>query len=129
MPQRVLVIDDTDAILAMYRDALEMEGYEVITSTYCYTDVQDVVAVKPDLIILDYLFDGLPDGWDMLHLLKQDATTQSIPIIFATVATTTLDTLRDQLEAFGVQVLHKPFRIEELIEQVDQALDKKEKSR
>jgi DNA-binding response OmpR family regulator len=129
MPQRVLVIDDTDAILAMYRDALEMEGYEVITSTYCYAHMQDVVAVQPDLIILDYLFDGLPDGWDMLHLLKQDATTRSIPVIFATVATTTLDTLRDQLEAFGVQVLHKPFRIDELIEQVDQALGKKGKSR
>lgn len=56
MPERIMVINDTQEILEMFRDLLEHVGYEVILYSYAINDMDEVLRQKPDLIILDYIF-------------------------------------------------------------------------
>ena len=42
MAQRILVIDDTQEILDLFRVILEAEGYEVLLSTHSYENVVEI---------------------------------------------------------------------------------------
>ncbi len=53
---RVLVINDTQEILEAFRDILEEEGYEALLYSFAVTNIADIEQLKPDLIILDYIF-------------------------------------------------------------------------
>jgi putative two-component system response regulator len=62
---------------------------------------------RPDLILLDVMMPGM-DGNECCRLLKADATTANIPVIFLTAKTEA----EAEAEGFGygaVDYLHKPF--------------------
>lgn len=61
----------------------------------------------PDLILLDVMLSDM-SGYEVCELLKQDAVTKDIPIIFATSKDTTEDELKG-LELGAVDYLKKPF--------------------
>lgn len=79
MKKRILVVDDSQAILDVMSVALEAEGYEVITSATgaCF---QDMGSNLPDLILLDVLLSG-EDGGEICQRLKSDERTRHIPLI------------------------------------------------
>ena len=56
MPARIMVVNDTQEILDMFRDLLEHEGYEVVLYSYAIQDMDEIARHQPDLIILDYIF-------------------------------------------------------------------------
>lgn len=56
MAARILVINDTQEILELFRILLEEEGYEVILSGFPIQQISDFELIKPDLIILDLVF-------------------------------------------------------------------------
>ena len=70
MPARILVIDDTPAILELFQDLLTDEGYEVLLSASVMQDVAAVTQLNPDLIILDLLFGTEAAGGHLLHALR-----------------------------------------------------------
>ena len=79
MKKRVLVVDDSQAILDVMTLALEAEGYEVTTSlTGAY--FQHMGGTLPDLILLDVLLSG-EDGGEICQRLKSDERTRHIPVI------------------------------------------------
>ncbi len=79
MKKRVLVVDDSEAILDVVKMALEMAGYEVSTSltAACFQHMENDL---PDLILLDILLSG-EDGGRMCQRLKDDEKTRHIPVI------------------------------------------------
>jgi DNA-binding response OmpR family regulator len=56
MPPLILVIEDDPSILALYDEALTMEGYTVALYADLIPALADLEYVHPDLIILDWLF-------------------------------------------------------------------------
>ncbi len=62
MAQRILVIDDTQEILDLFRVILEAEGYEVFLSTHGYENVVEIEHLHPDLLILDFLLGKQNEG-------------------------------------------------------------------
>ena len=82
----VLVINDTQEILDLFRELLEGEGYQVDTFTYGIRDMEEVKRINPQLIILDYLIGAEETGWQMLQKLKMTRATAGIPIIVCTAA-------------------------------------------
>ena len=83
MSSKILVVDDSELVLAMASDALRAAGYEVFTATngieansYIYS-----TANKPDLVILDIMM-PLLDGNKKAKILKQQNHSQDIPIVF-----------------------------------------------
>jgi CheY-like chemotaxis protein len=79
MKKRVLVVDDSEAILDVVKMALEMAGYEVSTSltAACFQHMENDL---PDLILLDILLSG-EDGGKMCQRLKDDEKTRHVPVI------------------------------------------------
>ena len=126
MTQRILVVNDTQEILELFRMILEGEGYDAILSGFPIQQIHDVEEINPDLIILDFVFGDQKLGWQMLQMLKMQRSTESIPIIVCTAA---LDMVREQegfLVSQGIHVIYKPFDIDHLIANVKQLLESHE---
>ncbi|HET9111937.1 MAG TPA: response regulator [Ktedonobacterales bacterium] len=119
---RILVINDTQEILEAFRDILEEEGYEVLLYSFAVTAIEDIERVAPDLIILDYIFGGERLGWQILQLLKMHRSTAAIPIIICSAATREVRDITGYLTAHDIQLVPKPFDIDDLLSAVKQAL-------
>ena len=123
---RILVVNDTQEILELFRQLLEGEGHEVVLSGFPIQQIEDVERVSPDLIILDFVFNDQKSGWQMLQMLKMKKSTASIPVIICSAA---LNMVREQegyLVSQGIHVVFKPFDIEHLLANVNQLLEKHE---
>ena len=77
---RILLINDEDDLLYMYRVNLEDAGHIVETTT----DGDDAIArakrFHPDVIGLDWIIPRTP-GEEILRRLRADPQTQSIPVL------------------------------------------------
>jgi CheY-like chemotaxis protein len=85
---------------------------------------------RPDLIILDVMMPGGPDGFTTLCKLRKDASTSRIPVIMLSAVNAIADTSfdREELERYlGVApsiFLEKPVMINRLIEEINRLLPK-----
>ncbi len=123
---RILVVNDTQEILELFRLLLEEEGYEVVLAGFPFQQISDIERINPDLIILDFVFGDQKTGWQMLQMLKMKRSTATIPVIACTAA---LDLVREQegyLVSQGVHVVFKPFDIDQLLTSVKQVLESHE---
>ena len=123
MPTRILVVNDTQEILELFRILLETEGYEVILAGVPIQQIADVEQINPDLIILDFIFGDQTSGWQMLQMLKMQRSTASIPVIVCTAA---LNMVREQegyLVSQGIHVVFKPFDIDHLLVNIKHSLE------
>ena len=118
----VLAINNDQAVLALFRDLLEEEGYRVTTRILPERDVAAIAAAKPDLIVLDYMWAGEDAGWTLLQMLLMDPGTAGIPIVLCTGAAREVEALAGHLEAMGVRVVLKPFNIDHLVAVIAEAL-------
>ena len=78
----VLVVDDSTMMLSLARRILERE-YTVSTASSGEECLEYVKTASPELILLDVLMKGM-DGFAVLHELKSNPDTYSIPVIFLT---------------------------------------------
>jgi DNA-binding response OmpR family regulator len=123
MGTRILVINDTQEILEMFRMLLEDEGYEVILSSFPMQKIQEIEHINPQLIILDFIFGERKLGWQMLQLLKMQRSTASIPIIICTAAESAVRDQEGYLVSQGIQIVYKPFDIDVLLLAIARALE------
>ena len=119
---RILVIDDTQEILDLFRVILEAEGYEVLLSAHSYENIVEIEHLHPDLLVLDLLIGKQNEGWQLLHMLKLHAPTASIPVIICKAALTEVREQEDYLQKKEIQVVFKPFDIDELVFAVKRGL-------
>ena len=113
--RHVLVVDDDQETLALFRDALEDEGYRVTTVADPRLEPAAVAALEPDLLILDLRFGPERGGVDLLERLKGDPATRPVPVLVCSADHRLLDELRDRLLAWDCAVLPKPFGLDELL--------------
>jgi len=77
---KVLVADDNAQLQRIVKRVFEQEGFVVIQSFDGANLVAQVLAARPDVIVLDV---GLPnaDGRDVLSSLKREPKTADIPVV------------------------------------------------
>lgn len=109
MKKKILVVDDSQAILDVMTLALEAEGYEVSTCATgaCFRHMEGNL---PHLIMLDVLLSG-EDGADICQRLKSDEETRHIPVVLIS-AHAGLQETAGRCGADGFLV--KPFHLSEL---------------
>jgi DNA-binding response OmpR family regulator len=110
----ILVIDDEPHIVMGLRDALEFEGFRVISAGKGTEGIALARAESPDAIILDLM---LPDvnGYAVCEELRRiDAIT---PIVMLTARSQETDKVRG-LDAGADDYVTKPFGVNELIARV-----------
>ena len=102
----VLVVDDTSDNLALMSGLLK-DRYRVKVANNGEKAIKIVQGDSPpDLILLDIMMPGLT-GYDVCQMLKADAATRHIPIIFLTAKTATEDEKRG-LEMGAADFITKP---------------------
>lgn len=119
---RVLAINNDQAVLALFRDLLEDEGYHITTQTYIDRDLAGIKALQPDLIVLDYMWATKDASWSLLQMLRMDPGTTRIPIVLCTGAVREVEALTGHLKDMGVRVVLKPFNIDQLAAVIAEAV-------
>ena len=124
-PKHILVINDTVAILDLFRTLLEEEGYRVSTDDFSIDMLSMLDRVKtdrPDLIVLDFIVVDEGKGWQFLQMLKMDRATRDIPVVVCTAAAKLVEALQAHLDVMGVGVVLKPFDIDVVLAEIDRKL-------
>jgi len=83
MPKKILIIEDEEVLVDMYKVELERLGFDVEYALDGEDGFQAAKEKKPDLIILDLLLPGM-SGMKVLGLLKNDPETKNIPVFIFT---------------------------------------------
>jgi DNA-binding response OmpR family regulator len=102
----------------------ETENYDVQVCREGGRSYQFVKEQLPDLVILDIRIEGQEAGWTILECLTLDPKTHQIPVIVCSAAIRELQAHQELLEAYGIDVLTKPFDLDTLLEKVAAALDR-----
>ncbi|HEV2529163.1 MAG TPA: response regulator [Thermomicrobiales bacterium] len=115
-PQRhILAIDISPEVLALLADFLTDEGYRVTTRVWADHVMPAIADLGPDLIILDYPWATEDEGWSLLRVLREAPETSAIPIILCTGALSHVEETRGHLHDMGIDVIYKPFDLDELL--------------
>jgi two-component system response regulator MtrA len=113
MSQRILVVEDDQAIAEIVGILLRAEGFEM---SFCADGSQAVNAfraVNPDLVLLDLMLPGR-DGIDVCKAIRE---LSGIPIVMLTARSDTTDVVTG-LEAGADDYIVKPIKNEELIARI-----------
>lgn len=105
---KILVVDDSSALLSTLEDILAGENYSVATASDAATAEQQFVSVKPDIVLLDV---NLPDGNGLTitsQLRKQQRANEWLPILLMSSDATVDDHLAGY-KAGCDDYLSKPF--------------------
>src|SRR5512132_2652446 len=108
--QRVLVVDDENAIRRYLRTALTAQGFAVYEAANGQETLNAVIEHRPDVIILDL---GLPD-FDGIEVTRRLREWSNTPIIILSVREAEQDKIA-ALDAGADDYLTKPFGTGELM--------------
>ena len=126
MARRLLVVDDEAILLKAVAATLRAEGYEVTTARSGNDALVNVNQTMPDLIISDIRMPGM-DGYELARILRSNARTTLVPIIFLTAK----GDRKDRIDGFrsGVDAyLSKPFDPDELLAVISGILNRMERT-
>ena len=118
---KILVADDDPAIVDAVQMMLELEGYEVDTTTNGET-VYKIKEQFPDLLLLDIWMSG-QDGREICKYLKNEPHTKDIPIIMISASRDVIDSAK---KAGADDFIAKPFEMNELLAKVAHYVEKKQ---
>jgi DNA-binding response OmpR family regulator len=121
--KRILVVNDSKEVLELIQEILTDAGYDTVVYSYGIHDLNEVKEINPDLLILDYLIGDEPTGWTLLQKLKLDRETAIIPVIICTAAERKMREMEGWLTEKGVEVVFKPFDIDDLLLAVRKMLE------
>ena len=119
----VLVVNDTEEILDLFRDILENMGHRMTAWSFSPDDLATVTEIKPDLIILDLMLGPTElQGWALLQKIRMTPATEDIPVIVCSAAINWVREQEGWLAANAVKVVLKPFKVAQLEHAVEHAL-------
>jgi len=122
--QHVLVVNDTEEILDLFRDIVEGLGHRMTAWSFSPDDLAKVTEIQPDLIILDLMLGPTElQGWALLQKVRMSPPTESIPVVVCTAATNWVREQEGWLAANAVKVVLKPFKVAHLEHAIRQALE------
>lgn len=80
---RVLLADDSHTSLAMVRDLLESNGYEVVVARDGIEAMEAIYEESPDVVVLDVVMPRM-NGYQVCRMLKLDEETSHLPVVMLT---------------------------------------------
>ena len=119
--KRILVADDDAGSLGLFRDIFEPEGYAVTTCKVADDALRRMREARPDLLILDVRMPGRED-WYLLGRVRADPALAGIPSLVCSAAVDEIGRHEARLRDAGLEVLPKPFDVEELVGTVGRLL-------
>src|SRR5205085_4900201 len=112
----VLVADDDQDIRALFRAALEREGFTVLLASNGRRAMQLVRSAPVSVMLLDLNMPGV-DGIETLRELRADASLRTLPVILVTGSASEADRISG-LDRGADDVVVKPVSVAELVARV-----------
>lgn len=119
--KRVLVIDDSPEYLGFMDALLTAEGFCVDVAQTVPQVYEHLAAVRPDLIISDVRMPGIA-AFGVVDLIRADEKLRDIPVLFCTGAVQEVAEARGGLHGADIEVLFKPFDIDDLLARIARML-------
>lgn len=113
MKERILIIEDDEAIVRVLRRSLAYEGYTIDAAFDGETGLALARDAHPDMVILDWMLPGM-DGLEVCQRLRGGG---NVPILMLTAKDTVNDRVQG-LDAGADDYMVKPFQLEELLARV-----------
>jgi len=88
---RILVVEDDENQCLLYVEALQEEGYEVVTARDGREAIEIAESASPDLVVMDISMPGMDGIESMSRMLSKD---HKLPIILNTAYATYKDNFR-----------------------------------
>ncbi len=119
----VLIIDDDIDFNTLVKFVLEYDtNWNILTISEGRQGIAQAQLQQPSVILLDLVMPML-NGLDIYSLLKSNAATCSIPIIFVTAMIQMREIVKSQITE-DIEVIIKPFDIMKLAQQIDDVCDR-----
>ena len=120
--KRILIAEDERDIRDLIAFTLRFAGYEVLTANNGEEAVQMTQKEMPDLVLTDVRMPKMT-GYEACRLIKADATTQHIPVVFLSAKGQEAE-VQNGLAAGADEYLLKPFAPDQLTRKVAEILDR-----
>ena len=98
-PQRILLVEDDDALAGVYVTRLQAEGLDVRRVNNGEDALATALSYHPDLIVLDVMMPKV-SGFDVLDILRNTPETANLKIIMLTALSQDSD--QERAKALGV---------------------------
>ena len=121
MAKRILIVEDNDLNLKLFRDLLGANGYETVETREGLEAISLTRNMMPDLILMDI---QLPEisGLDITKKIKADAQICHIPVIAVTAFAMKDD--EDKIMQAGCEAyLSKPIAIDQFLATIRRLLE------
>ena len=103
---RLLLVDDDDAIRESLREALEEDGFEVVTAANGREALDRLrSSPRPSAILLDLMMPVM-NGWEFRDAQLSDPSLRAIPVLVISASGSSAQSLRLQLG--DVELIPKP---------------------
>ena len=116
---RILVVDDEDQVVQIFRDLLTQQGYEVVSSDNGDDAITKVTTGQFDLVLTDINLPGV-DGLEVVRATKA-ADKDTVVILITGYASTT--TAIDALRQGAYDYITKPFDLWETAKAIERGLE------
>jgi CheY-like chemotaxis protein len=115
--ERILVVEDNETNMKLFRDVLQAKGYSTLEATTGEDAVELARTLDPALVLMDVQLPGI-DGIEALGQLRGDERTSAIPVVALTAQAMRGDSERFLDVGFD-GYLSKPVDVVELIRVVE----------
>ena len=116
--ERILIAEDNEKNMKLFRDVLELNGFETLEASTGEQAIELATQHTPDLVLMDIRLPGA-DGLEALRRLRDDERTADIPIVALTAQAMAGDRERF-LEAGFNGYVSKPVNVADFISTVRQ---------
>jgi two-component system, cell cycle response regulator DivK len=120
--EQILVVEDNELNMKLFRDVLVATGYRALEATTGGEAIALATEQAPDLVLMDIQLPDL-DGVEALRRLRADERTATIPVLAVTAQAMSGDRERFLAAGFDGYVA-KPVNIGELIGTVREHCDR-----
>jgi len=118
MGKNILVIDDDEETLLLLEEMLRYSDFNVNGIKGTSDILKAIEEVKPDLIITDYILQGI-NGGELCHQVKTNPKTAHLPVVLMSAYPRVLESLGN----YGCDVfITKPFDMNQLITSINDCL-------
>ncbi|MFW6170321.1 MAG: response regulator transcription factor [Planctomycetota bacterium] len=129
----ILLIDDDFDLLEQLRMLLESAGYEVVAAESQREAEDQLLSVKPDLVIVDLMMEQKDSGLVLCHHAKEMHPNLPIIMLTAVKSATGLSfapaSAEEESWVKADKVLDKPVNPDQLIAQIKRLLDEPREAR
>lgn len=116
MSKSVLIVEDNELNMKLFRDLLEAHGYQTSATSNGFEALSLIRSVRPDLILMDIQLPQV-SGLEVTRWIKDDPELRTIPVVAVTAFAMKGD--EERIREGGCEAyLSKPISVGKFIETV-----------